>query len=166
MEIERVALFPGRFQPPSGVHTPLLYYCWQNFGVDISFIMGVEKNTVRSFENPFLGEEVMEMVGLMLSDLGLRWRVEPELVDTMGGNMGQWISSTIKATGANILFTGNPDMAELAQNVRGLKVINPPYGSITKLRSSEVRRRIRQGEELDGVVTKSVERYIRRLNID
>ena len=162
----RVAMYPGRFQPFHNGHVAIIYYFWQNYG-NIPVVIGAVNNGTRTFNNPFLGKEVEEIINRSLSDLQLRDDCQVRLVDVPEENIGKWLIKMLKESKANYLLTGNRNMAELAKNVKGLMVINPIDGSISSIRSSTVRDLTRNDSpERRELVTESAYEFIDQLDID
>ncbi len=161
-----VAIYPGRFQPFHNGHAAIIYYFWQKYG-NIPVVVGAVNNRTRTFNNPFFGEEVEEIINRSLRDLQLRNDCQVRLVDVPEGNIGEWLIKMLKVSKANYLLTGNINMAELAKNVKGLMVINPIDGSISRTRSSTVRDLTRKDlPERRELVTESAYEYIEQLEID
>jgi len=162
----RVAMYPGRFQPFHNGHAAIIYYFWQNYG-NIPVVIGAVNNGTRTFNNPFLGGEVENIINYSLSDLQLRNDCQVGLVDVPSENIGTWLIKMLKESKANYLLTGNGSLASLARNIRGLIVINPNDGSISSIRSSDVRESIRNDLlEWRKLVTVSACEYIEQLEID
>lgn len=167
----RVAMYPGRFQPFHNGHSAIIYHFWEsrwNNGKTPSIVIGAINNKVRTFNNPFLGEEVFEIVNLSLTDLDLATYAKVRLIDLPTDRyIGKWIRKTIEEHKIQILLTGNSEMAGMAKGIRGLSVFNPVDGSISKIRSSHIRWMIAGGEDnWKGLVTDSVGEYISQLPIN
>jgi len=144
----------------------IIYYFWQKYG-NIPVVVGAVNNRTRTFNNPFLGEEVEEIINRSLRDLQLRNDCQVRLVDIPEGNIGEWLIKMLGESKANYLLTGNDSLANLARNIKGLIVTNPDDGSISGTRSSDVRELIRRDlPEWQVLVTKSASRYIGQLDID
>ncbi len=153
-------LLVGRFQPyHTGHHNALL-----NALKDVDEMVIVVGSSKESFkkENPFTAGERTEMIGLALQES----KIFGKCYITPVADIDEYALWTQRIKSYcpkfDIIFTNNPLVKELfeADNYK----VNKLVSNNSQIDSTKVREKILLGDSLKGLVPKSVEEFLKKIN--
>ena len=153
-------LFVGRFQPYHLGHHNALLNALKDVG-EMIIVIGSSKESFQH-DNPFTAGERMEMIGLALKESKTFAKCYIVPVEDIK-EYALW-TQRIKSfcPSFDIVFTNNPLVKELFE-ADGHKV-KRLVSNHREIDSTTVRTRILEGKSLRGIIPKSVENYLKKIN--
>lgn len=162
-------VYPGRFQPMTTGHTANLTMVHEKQPVG-RLVVAIPNNKNRSFSNPFLGDEAMEIANRNIDFFGIK--AETQLVELGSERLSTVWANYLRDNRIDLVATGNVNMARLVNILSialGVKTRAFLFkdGGQSCLRASDVRSMIKNGDRLwRDCVSPSAASYIDSLGIE
>ena len=153
------AAFIGRFQPFHQGHHHAIEKCREEFD-ELKIVIG-SAETSRTEKNPLKAEEREEIIRSCFPEIEITY-IEDEERDDEGNR--KWIKKLEQKTDAEVLITQNDLVKSLAEKHTNLEVREHELYEKELYSGTEVRRRIRSGEEwrylVPGCAKESIEEKV------
>lgn len=136
------AVFLGRFQPFHNGHKKVVEKYRDEYE-DFSVLIGSSEKE-ESKDNPLSFEERKEVIHECLPELDVQG-LEDETKDKEGNR--KWIENLEKKTEADLLISGNNLVKKIVEKHSDLEIQEPEMHDPEIYSGTEIRRRVRSGEE-------------------
>lgn len=136
------AVFVGRFQPFHLGHFRVVEEYQEEFG-DFSLVMGSAGKS-RTPENPLTAGERKEIIRSCFPEIKV---LELEDEGSTEEDNRQWVEKLEEETGSEVVISQNDLVKRLVQEYTDMELVEQDLYDPEKFSATEVRRRIREGEE-------------------
>lgn len=152
-----VGLFVGRFQPMHNGHLDAIKYALKHAGKLVVIIGSAQFS--RESHNPLTADERAEMVRDVFMEEGIK-NYEIVKVDDLF-HPKKWVSEIKSRAKFDVIFSTNPWTVKCF-NEAGMEVKPHAMRKKKLLNGSEIRRRMREGEQWEDLVPPAAVRFLKR----